>query len=67
MKSRIEDLEIRFAHQEHSIEQLSEQIRQQYQVIDDLRAQVRYLHTRLEALGHAAVASPAEEGPPPHY
>lgn len=67
MESRIEELEVRSAHQELAIETLSEQVRQQQATIDALRAQLQYLHEQLRVLSPGDVAPASEETPPPHY
>ena len=67
MESRIEDLEIRSAHQERAIEELSEQVRAQHRAIEALQRQLRHLHSRLEAMRPSDVAPMSEETPPPHY
>ncbi len=67
MESRIDELEVRSAHQELAIETLLEQLREQQQRIDALHAQVRYLYEQLQTLAPSEVAPASEEMPPPHY
>lgn len=67
MQSRIEDLEIRSAHQEWALEELSEQVRAQLQMIEQMRERIRELESRLRSVAPGAVGPESEETPPPHY
>ena len=67
MESRIEDLEIRSAHIEAEHEELTRTLLAQQKSIDELRVQIEYLKSMLKDLAPSAVASRAEETPPPHY
>ena len=67
MESRIEDLEIRSAHLEAEQEQLTQTMLAQQKTIEELRVQIDYLKTLIREMSPAAVASRAEETPPPHY
>lgn len=67
MESRIEDLEIRSAHLEAEQEQLTLTLLAQQKTIDELRVQIEYLKSLVKDLTPSAVASRAEETPPPHY
>ena len=67
MDSRIDDLEIRFTHQEAAVEELTRQVRAQEKVIGELRAQIKHLHSQLKSLSSSNVAPLSEESPPPHY
>lgn len=67
MESRIEDLEIRFAHQELALETLSEQVREQASAIQALQAQIQHLHSAMKGLVESNIAPASEETPPPHY
>lgn len=67
MESRIDDLEIRSAHLEVEQEQLTRTVLEQQKVIEELHAQVEYLKTLVRDMAPSAVASQADETPPPHY
>ena len=67
MESRLDDLEIRLAHQELAIEQLTQASLQQQRTIEQLQGEVEYLKSLLRELSPSAVASVGEETPPPHY
>ncbi|QKT03831.1 SlyX family protein [Ectothiorhodospiraceae bacterium 2226] len=66
-QARIEELEIRSAHQERALEQLSEQVAAQQQRLDALEAQLERLRELLRAVAPSDIAPEAEERPPPHY
>jgi SlyX protein len=67
MESRLEDLEIRIAHQDATLEELTHTALEQQHRIDDLAAQVDYLKSLLKELTPSAVAPQSEETLPPHY
>jgi len=67
MESRLTDLEIRYAHQEATLESLSESVLQQQRLIETLRDELQRLQQQLRSLAPGDVADPADETPPPHY
>lgn len=67
MESRLEDLEIRIAHQDAALEELTRTTLVQQQRIEALAAQVEYLKSLLKELTPSAVAPQSEETLPPHY
>lgn len=67
MESRLEDLEIRIAHQEAAIEELTRTNLSQQQQIEALQIQIGYLKSLLKEMTPSAVAPRSEETPPPHY
>ena len=63
MKTRIDALEIRVAHQDKTIADLNDMITAQWRKIEDLERRFSALHAEVENIG-------AERGghePPPHY
>jgi SlyX protein len=60
---RLMELEIRYAHLEHLVEQLNELVRSQADELARLHMAMKQLHGRLESLGEE---SPPNEKPP-HY
>ena len=65
VETRIEDLEVRFAFQDETIQQLDSVIQQQALEIERLRNEVAAVREQLkETLGPEA---PPEEQVPPHY
>lgn len=67
MESRLEDLEIRIAHHEAAIEELTRTNLAQQQQIEALNIQIGYLKSLIKALTPSSVAPRSEETPPPHY
>jgi SlyX protein len=63
---RLTTLEIRFAEQEKTIEELSTQLAEQWKTIDRLQRKVDALTNRFLALEEQA-ALPIEARKPPHY
>lgn len=66
---RIIDLEIRLAHQEHSIEELSDALAVQQQQMDRQQYNMDKLLEYVKELvsGSGSVVSQQDEPPPPHY
>ncbi len=64
---RLDSLESRLAFQDHTIEQLNQELTQQQRQVEKLRQQLDLLVSRLREMQLSQVASQAEETPPPHY
>jgi len=64
---RIDHLESRLAFQDHTIEQLNQELTQQQRQLEKLRLQLDLLVNRMREMQVSQVASQAEETPPPHY
>ncbi len=62
LEARIVELEIRYSHQEHLLEQLNEVVREQRDLIDRLSHAIDDLRATQASDGEA----PPNE-PPPHY
>lgn len=65
--SRLDELEIRIAHQDQTIEDLNAAITAQWKVIDRLERQVALLSERLADAERAAGEALPVERPPPHW
>lgn len=65
--ARIDELEIRLAHQERAIEDLNQTITAQWKDIDRLKRELERLSDRLATAEHAIDSNPADEPPPPHW
>jgi SlyX protein len=63
MEERIVELEIRFTHQQRTLEELSEVLHEQARTIDRLKKELLALRQRLDA---GPEENPANERPP-HY
>ncbi len=64
---RLVDLEIRLAHQDAAIEQLTRQLLDSEREVRMLLVRIEHLEHQLRSLGTTEIAAPQEETPPPHY
>jgi SlyX protein len=67
MNERIEKLEERVAHQEHSIQMLGDEIFQQQQQLEKLHLLVKELSERFRNLADSGASGSNLDEPPPHY
>jgi len=68
MQDQLEDLQIRYAHQELAIEALNETVARQDQLIAEIRQELVQLKQMLLELKPSPLgADAADEPPPPHY
>jgi SlyX protein len=68
MQDQLEDLQIRWAHQELAIEALNETVARQDQQIVELRQELARLKQMLLELKPSPLGGDAaDEPPPPHY
>ena len=67
MEGRITDLEIRFMHQEQTINELSTTVYRQQQVIERLERELRQLADQVRMEFPSQTKTAEEEEPPPHY
>ncbi|HCX66251.1 SlyX family protein [Parvibaculum sp.] len=67
LKQRIDELEIRVAHQDRTMEELNEMFAAQWHTIDDMARKISFLENRLQSLEQNADTPPSAEPPPPHY
>jgi SlyX protein len=67
LRSRIEALEIARAHQERTVEDLSEALAAQWKQIEALNRQVARLADQVQEAQAAAGGGEVPDPPPPHY
>ena len=67
MESRIIDLEARYAHQDASIDELTQTVLRQQTRIEQITNELEQIKSMLQDLATPNIASPNEETPPPHY
>ena len=67
LRARIEELEIRLAHQDVAVEELTRQQLEQERLLREQAERMRRLETQLRAAAPGLVADSDEETPPPHY
>lgn len=67
LSERIDNLEMRVAHQERVIEVLDRTVIEQWAKLDQALARIRQLEARLMEIQPSNIRDPSEETPPPHY
>lgn len=67
MEERITDLEIRIAHQEAAIDELTRTLLAQERLLKGLAGEVDRLRRVVRELSPPLVGAAADEPPPPHY
>jgi SlyX protein len=68
MQADLEDLQVRFAHQELAIEALHDALIRQDRLIEEMRDELARITQVLAELRPSPLgADPADEPPPPHY
>lgn len=63
----IEQLQMKVAFQEDTIESLNQALIEQQKQIDDLQFALKRLDSKVSAIEPSNMASEKEEVPPPHY
>ena len=63
---RLTELELKLAHQQQALDDLSDMVTRQWQVIDKLQRELRRLNDQLMDLEETGKAAPKDQ-PPPHY
>lgn len=67
LRERCERLESHLAHQEATIQDLSDTVRDQWEIIDALRRDISRLTDRLAAVEDEITADQPKDPPPPHF
>jgi len=67
LTQQIDELEIRVAHQDRTLEELNEAFAAQWRTIDELMRKLSALESRLHSVEQSADAPSPAEPPPPHY
>jgi SlyX protein len=67
LSARLESLEIRLMHQEAAIEELTQTLLQQEQVVSSQLTAIERIESMMRALSTSHTAPPGDEPPPPHY
>ncbi|MGR6872926.1 SlyX family protein [Pseudomonas sp. HK3] len=66
-QDHIEDLQIRIAFLEQSVDEMNEIVTSQQAQMSMLERAVKHLSSRLEQVGSSSIRSSEDESPPPHY
>ena len=64
---RLQELEVKAAYQDDTIEQLNHAISQQQVLIDTLEYKLKLISDKLKSVPVSDIMSAEEEPPPPHY
>lgn len=64
---RLDELEMRIAHQDSAIEELSELSIRQWKEIEALNEKLGYMKGKLQAVEDGLEGAPPGDVPPPHY
>ncbi|GIU21061.1 SlyX family protein [Shewanella colwelliana] len=67
LEQRIEDLEMKLAFQESTIEELNLQVIKLNDLIAQQQENLQLLINKLQTVEPSQIASQSEETPPPHY
>jgi SlyX protein len=67
LSTRVDELEVKVAHQDMTIDELNATVTAQWKAIDDLTETVTRLMQEVRNIGNAAGAPSTPEPPPPHY
>ncbi|KDM90574.1 SlyX family protein [Photobacterium galatheae] len=67
LQAQIDELEMKQAFQEQTIEELNDALTQQQFLIEKMQVQMRYLVGKVKSGQVSNIASESEETPPPHY
>lgn len=67
IEHRVEELEMKLAFQDGTIEELNQQVIKLNDVVALQQEQLRLLLSKLQAVEPSNMATQADETPPPHY
>ncbi|WOT04517.1 SlyX family protein [Shewanella youngdeokensis] len=67
IEQRVEELEMKLAFQDGTIEELNQQVIKLNDVVALQQEQLRLLLSKLQSVEPSNMASQADETPPPHY
>lgn len=67
LEQRIEELEMKLAFQESTIDALDQQVIKLNELVDEQQEKLRMLISKIQQVEPSHIATQAEETPPPHY
>ncbi|MGR5140795.1 SlyX family protein [Photobacterium sp. DNB23_23_1] len=67
LQARIDELEMKQAFQEQTIEELNQALTEQQFLIDKMQTQLKFMVGKVKGMEPSNMASESEETPPPHY
>ncbi|OBU30245.1 SlyX protein [Photobacterium phosphoreum] len=66
-QSRLDELEMKLAFQEQTIDELNDALTKQQFMIDRMEVQLKFMVGKVKGMQTSNMASESEETPPPHY
>ena len=67
LQARIDELEMKQAFQEQTIEELNQALTAQQFAVDKIQTQMKFMVGKVKGMEPSNMASESEETPPPHY
>ncbi|MGF1724594.1 SlyX family protein [Photobacterium nomapromontoriensis] len=67
LQARIDELEMKQAFQEQTIDDLNQALTAQQFMIDKIHTQMKFMVGKVKGMEPSNMASESEETPPPHY
>ncbi|SQH75490.1 Protein SlyX homolog [Shewanella benthica] len=67
LEQRVEDLEMKLAFQDATIEDLNQQVIKLNDLMSDQQQAIRLLVSKLQTAEPSDIVSQSDESPPPHY
>ncbi|WEM42520.1 SlyX family protein [Photobacterium sp. DA100] len=67
LQARIDELEMKQAFQEQTIEELNQALTEQQFLIEKMQTQMKFMVGKVKGMEPSNLASESEETPPPHY
>ncbi|MEC6815455.1 SlyX family protein [Photobacterium toruni] len=66
-QSRLDELEMKLAFQEQTIDELNDALTKQQFMIDRMEVQLKFMVGKVKGMQTSNMADESEETPPPHY
>ncbi|MEC6832639.1 SlyX family protein [Photobacterium toruni] len=67
LQSRLDELEMKLAFQEQTIDELNDALTKQQFMIDRMEVQLKFMVGKVKGMQTSNMADESEETPPPHY
>lgn len=67
LQAQIDELEMKQAFQEQTIDDLNQALTAQQFLIDEMRVQLKFMVGKVKGMQTSNMADESEETPPPHY
>ncbi|MGF1713411.1 SlyX family protein [Photobacterium chitinilyticum] len=67
LQAQIDELEMKQAFQEQTIDELNQALTKQQFLIDEMQVQLKFMVGKVKGMQTSNMADESEETPPPHY